>query len=144
MQVKDNSVLIRITARNTKLQPNVKVGNVYDLVGTETTPTGIQVAVVYSNETKSKTMRINAQRFAWEQVTLAQLQQEADQRKKQAQEAKFRQSCKTDVQRILEAFTVQEHVQITFIPLVLNEIAWEFERRATTCRCVWAYCETTC
>ena len=130
MNIKDHTVLIRITARNTKLQPNVKVGNVYELTGTETTPTGIQVAVVYSSETKSKTMRINTQRFAWEQVTLAQLQQEADQRKKQAQEAKFREQCKTDVQRILEAFTVQEHVQITFIPLVLNEIAWKFARRA--------------
>lgn len=129
MNIKDHTVLIRITARNTKLQPNVKVGNVYELTGTETTPTGIQVAVVYSSETKSKTMRINTQRFAWEQVTLAQLQQEADQRKKQAQEAQFREICKTDVQRILEAFTVQEHVQITFIPLVLNEIAWEFARR---------------
>lgn len=82
MQVKDNSVLIRITARNTKLQPNVKVGNVYDLVGTETTPTGIQVAVVYSNETKSKTMRINAQRFAWEQPAQPQ-QQDAPQTQQQ-------------------------------------------------------------
>ena len=129
-QRKDHNVLIRITERNTKLQPNVKVGSVYELIGTETTPTGILVAVVYSTETKSKQMNINAQRFTWELVTLAQLQQEQAQRKKAEQEAKFRESCKTDVQRILEAFTVQEHVQITFIPLVLNEIAWEFARRA--------------
>lgn len=130
MQVKDNTVLIRVTERKTKCQPNVKVGGLYELVGTEATPTGVLVAVVCNPNAPKKQMRINAQRFAWVQVTMQQLQKEQQQRKQAQQEAKFREQCKTDVQRILEAFTVQEHVLITFIPLVLNEIAWEFARRA--------------
>ena len=111
--------LIRITSRNTKLQPHVKLGDIYAVESTDTTGTGATVLVVHNDKMKYGTMRINSQRFGWERVTMQQLMAEK-------QEAQFKQ----DVQRILEAFTVQEHIQITFVPLVLNEIAWELAFKA--------------
>ncbi|MCM1221287.1 MAG: hypothetical protein NC548_43090 [Lachnospiraceae bacterium] len=114
---------VRITSRNTKLQPNVKVGTVYHVQAVEETATGATVLVVESKDTKRGTMRINDQRFGWEQVTITQLVQEK-------KEAKFRQAVKEDTERILHAFTVEEHMQITFVPLILNEIAWHFALKA--------------
>lgn len=111
--------LIRITSRNTKLQPYVKLGDIYAVESTDTTGTGATVLVVHNDKMKYGTMRINSQRFGWERVTMQQLMAEK-------QEAQFKQA----VQRILEAFTVQEHIQITFVPLVLNEIAWELAFKA--------------
>lgn len=115
--------LIRITSRNTKLQPHVKLGYIYSVESTDTTGTGATVLVVHNDKMKYGTMRINSQRFGWERVTIQQL-------KAEKQEAQFKQTVKTDVQRILEAFTVQEHMEISFVPLVLNEIAWELAQKA--------------
>lgn len=115
--------LIRITSRNTKLQPHIKLGDIYSVESTDTTGKGATVLVVHNGKMKYGTMRINSQRFGWERVTLEQL-------KAEKKEAQFKQAVKTDVQRILEAFTVQEHMEITFVPLVLNEIAWEFAQNA--------------
>ncbi len=115
--------LIRITSRNTKLQPHVKLGDIYAVESTDTTGKGATVLVVHNAKMKYGTMRINSQRFGWEHVTMQQL-------KAEKKEAQFKQAVKTDVQRILEAFTVQEHMEITFVPLVLNEIAWELARKA--------------
>lgn len=117
--------LIRITSRNTKLQPHVKLGDIYAVESTDITGKGAIVLVVHNDKMKYGTMRINSQRFGWERVTIQQL-------KAEKQEAQSKQAVKTDVQRILEAFTVQEHMEITFVPLVLNEIAWELAQKAMT------------
>lgn len=114
---------IRITSRNTKQQPHVKLGDIYVVESMDTTGKGATVLVVHNDQMKYGTMRINSQRFGWERVTVQQLAAEK-------QESDFKQAVKTDVQRILEAFTVQEHIQITFVPLVLNEIAWELAFKA--------------
>lgn len=115
--------LIRITSINTKLQPHVKLGDIYAVESTDTTGTGALVLVVHNAKMKYGTMRINSQRFGWERVTMQLL-------KAEKQEADFKQTVKTDVHRILEAFTLQEHLEITFVPLVLNEIAWELAQKA--------------
>lgn len=114
---------IRITIRNTKLQPHVKLGDIYSVLSTDTTGKGATVLVVANKQMKYGEMRINSQRFGWERVTFDQLIAEK-------REAKFQQTVKTDVERILHAFTVEEHLQITFVPLVLNEIAWQFAFKA--------------
>lgn len=116
--------LVRITERKTKLQPNVKVGSVYNVAGVEKLPsTGATVLVLHHDKQAGKTMRVNQDRFNWERVELKVLAAE------QA-EAKFKQAVKTDVERILHAFTVKEHMFITFVPLILNEIAWNFAFKA--------------
>lgn len=114
---------IRITSRNTKLQQHVKLGDIYNVLATDTTGKGATVLVVANKQMKYGEMRINDQRFGWERVTIQQLAAEK-------QEAQFKQAVKTDVERILHAFTVEEHLQITFVPLVLNEIAWQFALKA--------------
>lgn len=114
---------IRITSRNTKLQQHVKLGDIYNVLATDTTGKGATVLVVANKQMKYGEMRINNQRFGWERVTMQQLAAEK-------QEAQFKQAVKTDVERILHAFTVEEHLQITFVPLVLNEIAWQFALKA--------------
>lgn len=114
---------IRITSRNTKLQQHVKLGDIYNVLATDTTGKGATVLVVANKQMKYGEMRINDQRFGWERVTMQQLAAEK-------QEAQFKQAVKTDVERILHAFTVEEHLQITFVPLVLNEIAWQFALKA--------------
>ena len=114
---------IRITSRNTKLQQHVKLGDIYNVLATDTTGKGATVLVVANKQMKYGEMRINNQRFGWKRVTMQQLAAEK-------QEAQFKQAVKTDVERILHAFTVEEHLQITFVPLVLNEIAWQFALKA--------------
>lgn len=111
--------LIRITDRKTKLQPHVKVGDIYKVQAISATGTGATVLVIDNKKLKQGKMRINSQRFNWERITMQQLATEK-------QNVEFKHTVKNDVQRILEAFTIQEHVQITFVPLVLNEIAWQF------------------
>ena len=114
---------MRITDRKTKLQPKVKVGTVYHVHAVEHSSTGATVLVVESKDTKKGTMRINSQRFSWQVVNFGDVV-------KQSKEEKFRQQVKTDVERILEAFTYDEHLQITYVPLVLNEIAWHWAYKA--------------
>lgn len=114
---------VRITSRNTKQQPHVKEGDTYFVQELDTTGKGATVLVVANKEMKNGFMRINSERFGWEVVTPEQLVAEK-------KEAQFKQQCKDDVQRILQAFTFEEHVQITYVPLVLNEIAWQFALKA--------------
>lgn len=114
---------VRITSRKTKQQQHVKLGAVYIVMEVGKTKSGASVLVVANKQMKEGKMRINSERFGWERITVEQLET-------QKREAKFRQEVKSDVERIFNAFTMQEHVQITFVPLVLNEIAWHFAFRA--------------
>lgn len=114
---------VRITSRKTKQQQYVKLGTVYIVLEVGNTKSGANVLVVANKQMKHGKMRINSERFGWERITVEQL-------KAQKHEAQFRQEVKSDVERILNAFTMQEHVQITFVPLVLNEVAWHFAFRA--------------
>lgn len=124
LQPSTGTCWVRITKRKTKLQPSVQVGNIYHVIAVDgTKATGATVLTVESKDTKKGTMRINNDRFDWEAVTATQLVQEK-------KEAQFRQQVKTDVERILGAFTYEEHLQITYIPLVLNEIAWHWAYKA--------------
>lgn len=115
--------MVRITSRSTKLQQHVKLGETYTVQAVETAATGAIVLVVVNKQLKAGTMRINSQRFGWERVTFEQIVNEK-------KEQQFRDSCKDDMQRILKAFTFEEHIQITFVPLILNEIAWTFALKA--------------
>lgn len=114
---------VRITSRKTKQQQYVKLGTVYIVLEVCKTKSGANVLVLANKQMKGGKMRINSERFSWERITVEQL-------KAQKHEAQFRQEVKSDVERILNAFTMQEHVQITFVPLVLNEVAWHFAFRA--------------
>lgn len=114
---------VRITSRMTKQQQYVKLGTVYIVLEVGKTKSGANVLVLANKQMKGGKMRINSERFGWERITVEQL-------KAQKHEAQFRQEVKSDVERILNAFTMQEHVQITFVPLVLNEVAWHFAFRA--------------
>ena len=64
---------IRITSRNTKLQQHVKLGDIYNVLATDTTGKGATVLVVANKQMKYGEMRINNQRFGWERVTMQQL-----------------------------------------------------------------------
>ncbi len=114
---------VRITSRKTKQQQYVKLERVYIVLEVGKTKSGANVLVLANKQMKGGKMRINSERFGWERITVEQL-------KAQKHEAQFRQEVKSDVERILNAFTMQEHVQITFVPLVLNEVAWHFAFRA--------------
>lgn len=114
---------VRITSRKTKQQQYVKLETVYIVLEVGKTKSGANVLVLANKQMKGGKMRINSERFGWERITVEQL-------KAQKHEAQFRQEVKSDVERILNAFTMQEHVQITFVPLVLNEVAWHFAFRA--------------
>ncbi len=116
--------LVRIISRKTKLQPNIKVGSVYQVAGTEKLPsTGATVLLLNNEKQAGKTMRVNNDRFDWERVDMKVLAEERA-------EAKFKEVVKNDVERILHAFTIKEHMFITYVPLILNEIAWCFALKA--------------
>lgn len=53
---------------------------------------------------------------------------------KAAKEEAFRKECKDNVQKMLKAFTFEEHMQIAFTPLVIIDTIWYFVDK------VQAYC----
>ena len=106
---------IEITERkiSEKIQPNIKVGQVYNINRVERLKSGATVLVVDSHDNDGKTYRCNAERFGWEVITPEQIQ-----------ERNFKEQCKADALALVDNFSLKEHGQIAFAPLIIAEVAW--------------------
>lgn len=106
---------IEITARkvSSRVQPEIKLGGLYHVNRTERLKSGAEVLVLDKDTKRHKTVRCNAERFSWQVVTPADVQ-----------ERQFKEQCNADTQAIMDSFTFEEHVQIAFVPLIIAQVAW--------------------
>lgn len=118
---KEHISLAEITARHCppSVQPLVKVGGLYPLIGRETLKDGTPVAIVAHTTEKGKTMRINEKRFSWRVVSMEDLA--SMQREKEARR------CQNEVHRQL---SYQEKARVTIVPLMIDYIAWHYAMKA--------------
>lgn len=127
-----------------KVQPGVKIGQVYKVLDVGTTQSGAERLVCVEHEMacvnhQPKRATINADRFAWAAVTekdVAYARKKADdaykkilnyrfaQAKKKATEKLFDSEVVRTTQELIRTMTWDEHVEITIKPLIVTELAW--------------------
>lgn len=109
--------MIEVTGRkcSQNIQKDVKIGVMYSVVGTDKLKNGTPVVIVNSRTRKGKTIRINAERFSWKDVSL-----------EERVEQKFKDDCRKTTEQLNNKFTLQEHVKIAIIPCILSNIAFRY------------------
>ena len=131
-----------------KLQPSVRVGQRYFIVGRDKTKNGAEVVVLadVSKPTKSDnivTIRCNSQRFEWKEFTQAELveqsnlslipEQKADIVSPEEAQMKIMQKIAHETKVITGGLTPQEQLRVSFVPLVINNLAWMYADKAKQC-----------
>lgn len=89
------------------------------VVGTDALKDGTPVVIVNSRNDERKTLRINASRFSWREVSI-----------KEKMENQLKEDCKSMTEQLRNNFSFQEHVQIAFIPCILGCIAFHYGDKA--------------
>lgn len=109
--------IIEITERkcSPNIQKDIKKGQMFSVAGTDTLKDGTPVLIVNSRETTGKTLRINAGRFSWKEVSL-----------EERVEKKFKDDCRKATEQLYNNFTPQEHIRIAIIPCILANIAFRY------------------
>lgn len=116
--MQDNTFkMIEVTERkcSPNIQKDIKKGVMYSVVGKDKLRNGTPVVIVNSRTRKGKTVRINAERFDWKEVSL-----------EECVEQKFKDDCRRTTEQLHNNFTDQEHVRIAIIPCVLSNIAFRY------------------
>lgn len=109
--------MIEVTERkcSPNIQKDIKKGVMYSVVGKDKLRNGTPVVIVNSRTRKGKTVRINAERFDWKEVSL-----------EECVEQKFKDDCRRKTEQLHNNLTDQEHVRIAIIPCVLSNIAFRY------------------
>lgn len=109
--------VVQITKRkcSDKLQPEIKVGSMYFVEGTDRLKDGTLTLLLLNNK---KVRRCNAQRFNWRIYT-----------EEIAREEKLRKDEAEGTQKLLHSFTFEEHMQIAFVPNIIIHCAWSYADR---------------
>lgn len=112
--------MVRITKRlcGDKVQPTFKVGMMVAVKGVSNLKDGTQVLTVANPNRKGATLRINANRFQWEVVTFEDLK-----------EMKFQKEVDDETDMLMKVFSQKEQIDITFVPLVIQSIAWVYAQK---------------
>lgn len=112
--------LIEITNRNCtpKQQPHFSVGSKFVVKDATTHGDGSLQVVVVHPKRKKATLTFNTKNIEFREVSI-----------KDIQEGAFRKSIKEEVNERLEKLTKKEHYQITFVPLVITEIAFIYAEK---------------
>lgn len=116
--MQDNTFkMIEVTERkcSPNIQKDIKKGVMYSVVGKDKLRNGTPVVIVNSRTRKGKTVRINAERFDWKEVSL-----------EECVEQKFKDDCRRKTEQLHNNLTDQEHVRIAIIPCVLSNIAFRY------------------
>lgn len=116
--MQDNTFkMIEVTERkcSPNIQKDIKKGVMYSVVGKDKLRNGTPVVIVNSRTRKGKTVRINAERFDWKEVSL-----------EECVEKKFKDDCRRKTEQLHNNLTDQEHVRIAIIPCVLSNIAFRY------------------
>lgn len=115
--------LIEITARHCteKQSPLLQVGKRF--LVKETAALNSQddtlVLVLYHPIRKKATLRANAKRFDWHVITPEILKEEA-----------FKKEVAESAGKLISDFTKEEQINIAFVPLIFNHIAWFYALKA--------------
>lgn len=131
--------LIKITKRkcSEKIQPNIKVGGLYMVIG-EDTPTKsgakcLRIAefkkmanmaiITPSKHIPRKDMfRCNADRFEWKKKSPAQLKAEFEKVKNEY----FKEQEERQDREVMKKFTDKERIQMAYTPYLYAELSWHY------------------
>lgn len=109
--------LIEITGRlcSGKLQPGVRVGARAFVRREDRLRDGTRVLVLASPEKEGKTLRVNAKRFQWREITMDTLLEERRERE-----------TRRDQELVRGALTLQEKARVAIVPVMLDCMALRF------------------
>lgn len=120
---------VEITERlcSEKIQPNVKVGHTYIVQKIDRLKDGTLVLELVNfakskGKDKNVTFHCNAKRFKWRPST-----QEA------LVEQEFRETVEGSTKAMMENLTIDEQMRISFVPLIITELAWTYAEKAMVC-----------
>lgn len=112
---------IEITARKCsgKLSPLLQVGKKYFVRDFANLKNGSQVLIVQHPNKAKEVLRINEERFDWKIITIAEIKEDA-----------FKKTVADDTAKMMQVFTFEEQMRISFLPLIISELAWKYAERA--------------
>lgn len=112
---------IEITARRCsgKISPLLQIGEKYIVRDLSKLKNGSQVLVVQHPKKKKEVLRINEERFDWRVVTIAEIEEYA-----------FKKTVADDTAKMMQVFTFEEQMKISFLPLIISELAWKYAELA--------------
>lgn len=108
--------MIEITTRHCsdKVCKLSKVGSVFVVREIERSSTS-KILIVGHPTRKRDTLRVSDKNFDWKVITEEDLKEQM-----------FKAQCKSDVDKMTETFTFEEQMKISYIPLILNLMAWRY------------------
>lgn len=118
--------LVRITARHCseKVSPLLQVGKAFIVQNIAFLSDNTPVLEVVHPKRKKAVLRANAARFEWQILTPEVMKEEA-----------FKKEVAEETSKLLTDFTKEEQINIAFVPLIFNHIAWVYAMKAVQ-KCV--------
>lgn len=118
--------LIKITARHCsdKVSPLLQVGKMFMVQEIAFLSDKTPVLIVVHPKRKKAVLRANAARFEWIIITPEVMKEEA-----------FKKEVAEETSKLLTDFTKEEQINIAFVPLIFNHIAWVYAMKAVQ-KCV--------
>lgn len=106
---------IEITARrcSDKVSPLLQIGKKFFVKELSALGNGALVLIVKHPNRKNDVLRVNAERFDWKAVTLAQVRED-----------EFVEKVASNTKKMQEVLTLTEQMRIAFVPLIIAELAW--------------------
>lgn len=113
--------LIEITARHCgdKVSPLLQIGIRFVVRNVSELKDGTEVIEVAHPTRKKSVLRMNAMRFEWKRFSFEDLREE-----------QFKKDIANDTLRLLSEFTFEEQINIAFVPLIFNHLAWIYAMKA--------------
>lgn len=113
--------MIEITARHysEKVSPLLRVGNFFMVKNIAFLSDKTPVLEVAHPKRKKAVLRANAARFEWRIISPETIKEDA-----------FRKEVAEETSKLLTDFTKEEQINIAFVPLIFNHIAWIYAMKA--------------
>lgn len=121
LRMPEVGALVEITARHCsdKVSPMLQVGKRFVVRSVTSLKNGTPVVELAHPTRKNAVLRINKERFDWQVITVEMLYEE--QAKKEIAE---------HASKLMSAFTLKEQINLAFVPLIFNHIAWVYAMKA--------------
>lgn len=121
MQLPKAGEMIKITARHCseKVSPLLQVGKAFIVQDIAFLSDNTPVLEVVHPKRKKAVLRANAARFEWQILTPEIMKEEV-----------FKKKVAEETSKLLTDFTKEEQINIAFVPLIFNHIAWVYAMKA--------------
>lgn len=113
-------------------QPQIKENDIFQIVAIEATKGGAK-CLVCRRRNSDDTCRINSDRFTWEIYTAKAIEIVRDEicnaylnKLKQCQIDEEKRKHEQSVKKMMQVFSDREQIQVSFVHLVLAELAWQY------------------